>query len=55
MPVLVPRHGEGPVLTLDTDDRTHLDLRTGGEAGQAAEVERLVGLGARRGDGADRG
>ena len=48
VPVLVPRHGEGPTLTLDTDDRTHLDLHTGSEAEQAAQVERLLGLGARR-------
>jgi catechol 2,3-dioxygenase-like lactoylglutathione lyase family enzyme len=47
-PVLVPRDGDGPAITLDESDRTHLDLRTAGEAEQRAEVDRLVGLGARR-------
>ena len=48
VPVLVPRTGAGPALTLDTDDRTHLDLHTGSEAEQLAQVERLIGLGAQR-------
>ena len=47
-PVLVPERGEGLPLTLDTSDRTHLDLRTTSAAEQQAEVERLIALGARR-------
>ncbi|GAA4963741.1 VOC family protein [Kineococcus glutinatus] len=47
-PVLVPERGPGVPLTLDTDDTTHLDLRTGSAAEQQAEVERLISLGARR-------
>jgi catechol 2,3-dioxygenase-like lactoylglutathione lyase family enzyme len=47
-PVLVPTDGAGPAITLDDSDRTHLDLRTDSAEEQAAEVERLVGMGARR-------
>jgi catechol 2,3-dioxygenase-like lactoylglutathione lyase family enzyme len=45
--VLVPPDGDGPRLGL-YEDRTHLDLGSGGAAEQRAEVERLVGLGAER-------
>ena len=48
VPVLIPRHGAGPALTLDTDDRTHLDLHTDSETEQLAQVERLISLGAQR-------
>lgn len=44
---LAPATGVGPGLHLDEDDRTHLDLWTEDAAEQQAEVERLVGLGAR--------
>ncbi|QQQ79937.1 VOC family protein [Saccharothrix sp. 6-C] len=47
-PVLAPKDGNGPTITLDEDDRTHLDLHVTGEAALRAEVERLVGLGAVR-------
>ena len=40
--------GSGTRLHLDGTDRTHLDLWTDSAAEQAAEVERLVGLGATR-------
>jgi catechol 2,3-dioxygenase-like lactoylglutathione lyase family enzyme len=40
--------GGGPSLTLDTSDAFHLDLHVDSAAEQAAEIERLVGLGARR-------
>jgi catechol 2,3-dioxygenase-like lactoylglutathione lyase family enzyme len=39
---------DGPLLVLDEDDRTHLDLWAADEAEQLAEVERLVSLGATR-------
>jgi Glyoxalase-like domain len=45
---LVAHHGEGPRLQLDEDDRTYLDLWTANAEEQAAEVERLVSLDARR-------
>jgi catechol 2,3-dioxygenase-like lactoylglutathione lyase family enzyme len=55
--VLVPPGGGGPGLSLGLSDsplqdhpRVHLDLYAGDAADQAAEVERLVGLGARRVD-----
>lgn len=56
--VLVPRGGRpGPRLSLGLSEtpvqqrpRLHLDLYAGDAADQAAEVERLVGLGARRVD-----
>jgi catechol 2,3-dioxygenase-like lactoylglutathione lyase family enzyme len=38
--------GDGPSLTLDTDDRFHLDLHVDSAAEQAAEIERLLALGA---------
>ena len=47
-PVLVPEHGEGLPLTLDSSERTHLDLRTTSAAEQQAQVQRLIALGARR-------
>jgi catechol 2,3-dioxygenase-like lactoylglutathione lyase family enzyme len=46
--VLGPSSGDGPLLWLDEDDRTHLDLWAVDEAEQQAEVERLVSLGATR-------
>jgi catechol 2,3-dioxygenase-like lactoylglutathione lyase family enzyme len=45
---LVPQDGQGPALLLDRDDRMHLDLWAANAEEQAAEVERLIGLGARR-------
>jgi catechol 2,3-dioxygenase-like lactoylglutathione lyase family enzyme len=45
---LIAEHGDGPRLHLDAKDRTHLDLWTDNAQEQAAEVERLVSLGARR-------
>ncbi|MFS8201571.1 VOC family protein [Streptomyces sp. CWNU-52B] len=55
--VLVPAEGSGPQLSLGLSDtpvqehpRVHLDLYAGDAADQAAEVERLVSLGARRVD-----
>jgi catechol 2,3-dioxygenase-like lactoylglutathione lyase family enzyme len=47
-PVLTSKDGAGPALTLDTDDRTHLDLSVADPVEQRAEVERLIALGARR-------
>ncbi|MFC6021994.1 VOC family protein [Plantactinospora solaniradicis] len=47
-PVLVPADGNGPTITLDETDSTHLDLHVADEAEQRAEVERLISLGARR-------
>jgi catechol 2,3-dioxygenase-like lactoylglutathione lyase family enzyme len=51
--ILVPPDGSGPGLNLDTSEtpvqmypRMHLDLYTGSAAEQAAEVDRLVSLGA---------
>lgn len=40
--------GRGPNLALDMNDRTHLDLYVEEHETQAAVVERLVRLGARR-------
>ncbi|MFC7303834.1 VOC family protein [Streptomyces monticola] len=55
--VLVPAAGSGPRLSLGHSEtpvqphpRVHLDLYAGDAADQAAEVERLVSLGARRVD-----
>lgn len=55
--VLVPRQGRGTALALDTSEsplqehpRMHLDLYVDDAAEQAAEVERLVSLGAERVD-----
>ena len=51
--ILVPPDGSGPGLNLDTSEtpvqkypRMHLDLYTDSAAEQAAEVDRLVSLGA---------
>ncbi|EKX64486.1 VOC family protein [Streptomyces ipomoeae] len=46
--VLAPSGGDGPLLWLDEDDRTHLDLWTDSAEEQRAEVERLLALGATR-------
>jgi catechol 2,3-dioxygenase-like lactoylglutathione lyase family enzyme len=53
--VLVPADGGGPGLSLGRSDtpvqeapRVHLDLYAGDAADQAAEVERLISLGAER-------
>src|SRR3954454_19911339 len=46
--ILVPGDGAGPTIQLDQTDRTHLDLWAADAAEQAAEVERLEELGARR-------
>ncbi|MFD3439527.1 VOC family protein [Streptomyces sp. NPDC058685] len=55
--VLIPARGSGPQLSLGRSEtpvqdhpRIHLDLYAGDAADQAAEVERLVSLGARRAD-----
>jgi catechol 2,3-dioxygenase-like lactoylglutathione lyase family enzyme len=55
--VLVPADGPGAPLALDLSEtpvqehpRVHLDLYAGDAADQAAEVERLVALGAKRVD-----
>jgi predicted enzyme related to lactoylglutathione lyase len=55
--ILVPRTGSGAHLALDVSEtpvqrhpRVHLDLYAGDAADQAAEVERLVALGATRVD-----
>lgn len=55
--ILVPPDGEGAHLALDLSEtplqehpRIHLDLYAGDAADQAAEVERLIGLGATRVD-----
>ncbi|MCX4911321.1 VOC family protein [Streptomyces sp. NBC_00878] len=52
--VLVPARGTGPQLALNLSEtpvqehpRVHLDLYAGDAADQAAEVERLLSLGAR--------
>jgi catechol 2,3-dioxygenase-like lactoylglutathione lyase family enzyme len=45
--MLVAPGGQGPMLLLDTDDRTHLDLWAAADE-QEAEVRRLVALGARQ-------
>ena len=42
--------GPGPRLHLDETDRTHLDLWVDSAQEQAAEVDRLIGLGAQRVD-----
>jgi Glyoxalase-like domain len=53
--ILVPRAGAGAHLALDVSEspvqtypRVHLDLYAGDAADQAAEVERLIALGATR-------
>jgi predicted enzyme related to lactoylglutathione lyase len=55
--IVVPASGEGAHLALDVSEtpvqqypRIHLDLYAGDAADQAAEVERLVALGATRVD-----
>jgi catechol 2,3-dioxygenase-like lactoylglutathione lyase family enzyme len=52
-PMLVRPDGDGPQLTLDTDDATHLDLFVPDEAAERAEITRLLTLGARRVDWPD--
>ena len=47
---LVPSETGAPRLHLDTTDCTHLDLWAADEEEQAAEVERLLALGATRVD-----
>jgi catechol 2,3-dioxygenase-like lactoylglutathione lyase family enzyme len=46
--LLVPEDGNGPNLAFDRGDRTHLDLYAANGKAQQAEVERLIGLGAKR-------
>jgi catechol 2,3-dioxygenase-like lactoylglutathione lyase family enzyme len=48
--VLKPGAAGGPEITLDEADRMHLDLHVDSKEELAAEVERLVQLGARRVD-----
>jgi catechol 2,3-dioxygenase-like lactoylglutathione lyase family enzyme len=48
--VLRPAVAGSPAITLDGDDRMHLDLHVDSEEELAAEVVRLVHLGARRVD-----
>ncbi|MBM6623239.1 VOC family protein [Micrococcaceae bacterium RIT802] len=45
---LLPAEAPAPRLHLDGSDRTHLDLWVDSAEEQAAEVERLLGLGAVR-------
>ena len=46
---LLPASGEGPRIHLDTGDQNHLDLWVDRQdSDQPTEVDRLVGLGARR-------
>ena len=42
-----PRQGDATRLSFDLRDRMHLDLYTADAADQSAEVQRLIGLGAR--------
>jgi catechol 2,3-dioxygenase-like lactoylglutathione lyase family enzyme len=46
--VLVSGAAEFPTITLDGQDRMHLDLHVDSEEERLAEVERLINLGARR-------
>jgi len=46
--VLVPSPGQGPAITLDENDRMHLDLYVESGDELATEVGRLVDLGAER-------
>jgi len=46
--IVEPRDGRGPNLAFDQRDRTHLDLYTRDAGDQQAEIDRLIGLGARR-------
>jgi predicted enzyme related to lactoylglutathione lyase len=48
--VLVPAEANCPAVTLDSDDGMHLDLYVESEEELVAEVDRLVGLGARQAD-----
>lgn len=48
--VLVATEGQGLAVTLDEDDRMHLDLHVDSEEELQTELERLVGLGAKRVD-----
>jgi catechol 2,3-dioxygenase-like lactoylglutathione lyase family enzyme len=48
--VLRPSVAEAPAITLDGDDRMHLDLHVDSEEELAVEVARLVNLGAQRVD-----
>jgi predicted enzyme related to lactoylglutathione lyase len=48
--VLVPPEANCPAVTLDSDDGMHLDLYVESEEELVAEVDRLVGLGARQAD-----
>ena len=46
--LLAPADGNGPNLAFDRSDRTHLDLYAANADEQQAEIERLIGLGAKR-------
>jgi catechol 2,3-dioxygenase-like lactoylglutathione lyase family enzyme len=46
--IIKPTDGTGPNLSFDLRDRTHLDLYTRDADDQQAEIERLIGLGAKR-------
>lgn len=48
--MLVPADAKCPAVTLDGNDRMHLDLHVDSEEELLAEVDRLVNLGARRVD-----
>lgn len=48
--MLVSTSGSGPMLLLDEDDRTHVDLWAANAQEQEAEVERLISHGAQRVD-----
>jgi catechol 2,3-dioxygenase-like lactoylglutathione lyase family enzyme len=48
--VLVPADANCPTVTLDGNDRMHLDLHVDSEEELVSEVDRLVNLGARRVD-----
>ena len=48
--VLVPAKAKCPAVTLDGNDRMHLDLHVDSEEELVAEVDRLVSLGARQAD-----
>ncbi len=46
--MLKPADGIGPNLAFDRNDRTHLDLYAANAEEQESEIERLIGLGAKR-------
>ena len=48
--VLVPAEAKCPAVTLDGNDRMHLDLHVDSQEELVAEVDRLVSLGARQAD-----